>query len=55
MELIDNINCKLGDELTKTIEKASKLSVAAASFSIFAYQELKKELQEIDELRFIFT
>ncbi|HPJ51288.1 MAG TPA: DEAD/DEAH box helicase family protein, partial [Proteiniphilum sp.] len=55
MELIDNINCKLGDELTKTIEKASKLSIASASFSIFAYQELKKELQAIDELRFIFT
>ncbi len=55
MELIDNINCKLGDELTKTIEKASKLSVASASFSIFAYEELKKQLQDIDELRFIFT
>ncbi len=55
MKLIDNINHKLGDELTKTIGKESKLSIAAAGFSIFAYEELKKQLQQIDELRFIFT
>lgn len=55
MKLIDNINHKLGDELTKTIGRGSKLSIAAAGFSIFAYEELKKQLQQIDELRFIFT
>jgi hypothetical protein len=55
MEIIDNINHKLGDELVKTIGRGSKLSIAAASFSIFAYEELKKQLQDIDELRFIFT
>jgi SNF2 family DNA or RNA helicase len=55
MKLIDNINNKLGDELKQTIEKGSKLSIAAASFSIFAYEELKKQLQEVDKLRFIFT
>jgi len=37
MELIDNISQKLGDELVKKIGKGSKLSIAAASFSIFAY------------------
>ena len=30
-------------------------SIAAACFSIYAYQELKKQLEEIAELRFIFT
>lgn len=55
MKLIDNINQKLGDELEKTIGRGSKISIAAVSFSIFAYEELKKELQKIDELRFIFT
>ena len=30
-------------------------SIAAACFSIYAYQELKKQLEGIDELRFIFT
>ena len=31
------------------------MSVAAACFSIYAYQELKKQLEGIEELRFIFT
>ncbi len=30
------------------------MSVAAAYFSIYAYQELKEQLESIDELRFIF-
>ncbi|MGE4568005.1 MAG: hypothetical protein AB7C90_02335 [Bacteroidales bacterium] len=55
MRLIDNINHKLGDELKQTIAKGCRLSIAAAGFSIFAYEELKKQLQDIDELRFIFT
>jgi len=55
MKLIDNINHKLGDELVKSIGRGSKLSIAAAGFSIFAYEELKKQLQQVDELRFIFT
>ena len=37
------------------IKKGSKISIAASCFSIYAFQELKKELQGIDELRFIFT
>lgn len=55
MNLIDNVNARLGDDLKKSIQKGSKMSIAAASFSIYAYQELKKELEQIDELRFIFT
>jgi len=31
------------------------LSIASASFSIYAYQALKKQLDGIDELHFIFT
>ena len=55
MELIDNTSKTLRDDLAVEIKKGSKLSVAAACFSIYAFQELKKELQDIDELRFIFT
>ena len=29
--------------------------IAAAYFSIYAYQELKKQLEDIGEMRFIFT
>ena len=42
-------------DLQAGIKKGSRLSVAAACFSIYAYQELKKQLESIDELRFIFT
>jgi hypothetical protein len=31
------------------------LSIAAASFSIYAFEALKKELEQVEELRFIFT
>ena len=33
----------------------STVSIAAASFSIYAYEALKDELENVDELRFIFT
>lgn len=55
MKLIDNINSRLGDDLKAEIKKGSKLSIAASSFSIFAFEALKKELSKIDELRFVFT
>ncbi|MBS1585505.1 MAG: DEAD/DEAH box helicase family protein [Bacteroidetes bacterium] len=55
MTLIDNVNNRLGDELKTEIKKGSKLSIAASSFSIYAFEALKKELKGIEELKFIFT
>lgn len=55
MEIINNTDKTLKEDLIKEIKKGSKLSIAAASFSIYAYDQLKKELENIDELRFIFT
>lgn len=55
MKLIDNIHTRLGDELKGSLKKGSQVSIAAASFSIYAYEALKHELEKIDELRFIFT
>ena len=55
MTIIDNINSTLGDDLKQAIKSGSRLSVAAASFSIYAFQELKEQLENIDEFRFIFT
>ena len=55
MELINNTTKTLRDDLAVEIKKGSKISIAASCFSIYAFQELKKELQGIDELRFIFT
>ena len=55
MELIDNVNKTLRDDLCVELKTGSSVSIAAACFSIYAFEELKKELKNIDELRFIFT
>lgn len=54
-KMIDNINTRVRDDLTETITKKSKLRIAAACFSIYAYEELKKNLSGIEDLQFIFT
>ena len=53
--MIDNRNKILKEDLSGELKSGSKLSIAAACFSIYAFQELKKELSGIDKLRFIFT
>ena len=55
MEVINNTSKTLRDDLSVEIKEGSKLSIAAACFSIYAFQALKDELQGIDELRFVFT
>ena len=55
MEVFNNTEKIVKDDLIETIKPKSKVSIAAACFSIYAYQELKKELEGIEELRFIFT
>lgn len=55
MKIIDNIQFLLGDDLKSTINKDDKLSIVASCFSIYAYESLKKELEGIDELKFIFN
>ena len=51
----DNITQRVIDDLKVTLKRGSKVSMAAASFSIYACEALQKELGNIDELRFIFT
>ncbi|MCG3084256.1 MULTISPECIES: hypothetical protein [unclassified Anoxybacillus] len=54
--MIDNKQSGLvGDVLKENITKGSKLSVAAAHFTLYAFVELKKELSQLEEFRFIFT
>ena len=52
---IDNRTIKLGEELKKELKAGSRVKMAAATFSMFAYQSLKEELEQIEELKFIFT
>lgn len=46
-EFFDNINYKVIDDLRVSISKGSRLSIAAATFSIYAFQELKERLLNI--------
>ena len=55
MELIDNISRLLGDDLKQTLKPGAKLKVAASCFSMYAYEALKAEFEQIEELNFIFT
>lgn len=55
MILIDNNTSFVKDDLVKTIAKGKKISIAAACFSMYAYNELKEQLQDVEECRFLFT
>lgn len=54
-KVLDNKKNKVVDELKAELKKGSKLSIISAYFTIYAYAELKKELNKIDNMRFIFT
>ncbi len=55
MDIFNNTTKIVRDDLKKKITPKSRISIAAACFSIYAYQELKKQLEACDDLRFIFT
>lgn len=55
MKIFDNVTELVRDDMAQTIKRGSKVSIAAACFSMYAYNELKKQLESVDELRFIFT
>ncbi|MCD4751967.1 MAG: DEAD/DEAH box helicase family protein [Anaerolineaceae bacterium] len=48
-------NGKVCDELVKNIQTGSRLSVISAYFTIYAFDELRKELEKIESMKFIFT
>ena len=55
VRILDNINDTVRDDLRAEIKRGSRVSVAAACFSMYAYQELKKQLESVETFRFIFT
>ena len=55
IKVIDNVSSILRDDLAETVHRGDKVSIAAAYFSMYAYRELKKQLENVDEFRFIFT
>ena len=55
IKVIDNVSNILRDDLAETVHRGDKVSIAAAYFSMYAYRELKNQLENVDEFRFIFT
>jgi hypothetical protein len=55
MEVLDNVTRFLGDDLKRALVPGARLAVAASCFSIFAFEALRRELEQIDSLEFIFT
>ncbi len=55
METFNNTTKVVKDDLEKKIKQGSKISIAAACFSLYAFQALKEELENCDDFRFIFT
>ena len=55
IKTFDNKINIVGDDLKTTIIKNSKISVSTSLFSIYGFESLKKELKNIENLRFIFT
>ena len=55
MHIIDNVNQLFGDDLKGEIAPGSRLRIAASTFSIYAYEALKEELESVEGLDFVFT
>jgi SNF2 family DNA or RNA helicase len=56
MQLLDNkVQGKVIDKLKENIKTGTKLSIISAYFTIYAYEELRKELNKIDSLRLLFS
>ena len=51
----NNITERVIDDLRLKLSNNSQISIAAASFSIYAYEALKEELEKVDCVNFIFT
>ena len=51
----DNRSKILKDNLVAKIKAGDKMAVAAAYFSIFGFQELKTQLEGLEEMRFLYT
>lgn len=55
IKIYNNTTNRLIDDLKQEVRQHSKLKIAVTSFSIYTYEALKEELEEIDELQFLFT
>jgi hypothetical protein len=55
LRIVDNTALLLGGDLKNELKRATKFRVAAACFSIYAFEALRSELGKLAEFKFIFT
>ena len=55
IDIFDNRLRLLGDDIRAELKKGCKVRIAAACFSMYAFEVLKKELSGIAELNFLIT
>ena len=54
-DFFDNRSRILKDDMAQRLRSGDRISIAAAYFSIYGFQELRRELEACGELRFIYT
>ena len=55
LTLLDNITHLPGDDLKRTLTPGAKLRLAASCFSIYAFEALKAEPEQVESVELIFT
>ena len=53
--MIDNRTSLVKDDLVRVIRSGDRMSVASSLFSMYAYRELRDQLESLDSFRFLFT
>lgn len=53
--IIDNQSLILKNDLLEKIKEGSRVSIVAACFSMYAYQQMKRQLSSVKDFRFIYT
>ena len=53
--IFDNRSSILKDDLVKRLREGDRISIAAAYFSIYGFEELREQLEACEEFRFIYT
>ena len=52
---IDNVSCRLGDDIASHLVAEASVYVASTGFSLSAFEHLADELERVKAVRFVFT
>jgi len=52
---IDNVSCRLGDDIAECLKSDACVYVASSGFSLSAFEHLADDLESVKEVRFVFT